>query len=194
MSRGQPKAAKYERERTGIFRRRRNVKILHKGAELLANYGYIVYSSRGNRRMYFCGENFRICHPMNSSRSMLLQASAQEKGKPLDRSCAHETVPKQRKLSGRKPAIAEQSVRRQETGVETHGASGMQVRRTAVSTAETRRKDECVGRALPVAFGISAPSSVRKRHFYPIGIGPLPGGPLSRVRLEPCFRSRWSWQ
>ena len=29
----------------------------------------------------FCGENFRICHPMNSSRSMLLQASAQEKGK-----------------------------------------------------------------------------------------------------------------
>ena len=54
--------------------------------------------------------------------------------------------------------------------METHGASGMQVRRTAVSTAETRRKDECVGRALPVAFGISAPSSVRKRRFFiPLG-------------------------
>ena len=41
------------------------------------------------------------------------------KGKPLDRSCAHKTVPKQRKLSGRKPAIAEPtSVRRQEAGAE----------------------------------------------------------------------------
>ena len=57
---------------------------------------------------------------MYSNRSMPTgRLRRKRKGKPLDRSCAHKTVPKQRKLSGRKPVIADLSVRRQETGAET---------------------------------------------------------------------------
>ena len=57
---------------------------------------------------------------MYSNRSMPTgRLRRKRKGKPLDRSCAHKTVPKQRKLSGRKPVITEVfSVRRQEPGAE----------------------------------------------------------------------------
>ena len=50
---------------------------------------------------------------MYSNRSMSTgRLRRKRKGKPLDRSCAHKTVPKRRKPSGRKPVIAEKSVRR----------------------------------------------------------------------------------
>ena len=44
--------------------------------------------------------------------------------------------------------------------------SRVQVRRTAVQLPLCGKKDECVGRALPVAFGTDTPFFVRKRRIF----------------------------
>ena len=96
---------------------------------------------------------------MYSNRGMPLgRLWRKRKGKPLDRSCAHKTVPKQQKAVWAKASHC--GLNREKTGNgrgNRDSVSKVQVRRTAVSAAYCGEKDECVGRALPVAFGTGAP-------------------------------------
>ena len=105
---------------------------------------------------------------MYSNRGMPLgRLWRKRKGKPLDRSCAHKTVPKQQKAVWAKASHC--GLNREKTGNgrgNRDSVSKVQVRRTAVSAAYCGEKDECVGRALPVAFGTCAPfSSQEKQRF-----------------------------
>ena len=110
---------------------------------------------------------------MYSNRGMPLgRLWRKRKGKPLDRSCAHKTVPKQQKAVWAKASHC--GLNREKTGNgrgNRDSVSKVQVRRTAVSAAYCGEKDECVGRALPVAFfETSAPFFTWKTALF-ISIG-----------------------
>ena len=89
----------------------------------------------------FCGENFRICHPMNSSRSMLLQASAQEKGKTTrPELCAQDRSEAAKAVWTKVSHCGSDSVRRQETGAETKSLFPECKSEELLSAPHSRRK------------------------------------------------------
>ena len=86
---------------------------------------------------YFAFSPISYCHPMYSNRSMppgMLRRK--RKGKPLDRSCAHKTVPKQQKAVWAKASHCGLNREKTGNGRGNRGSvSRVQVRRTAVSAA-----------------------------------------------------------
>ena len=135
---------------------------------------------------------------MYSNRGMPLgRLWRKRKGKPLDRSCAHKTVPKQQKAVWAKASHC--GLNREKTGNgrgNRDSVSKVQVRRTAVSAAYCGEKDECVGRALPVAFGTGAPFFLTGKAAYFVSVEIRP--PFCqewrtfvspKAVCAPCFRS-----
>ena len=112
----------------------------------LAKRTHIVYSiRRKSTRFCFFHPQYTISysHPMYSNQGMPLgRLWRKRKGKPLDRSCAHKTVPKQQKAVWAK-ASHYGSIFREKTGNGRGNhilISRVQVRRTAVSAASAAKR------------------------------------------------------
>ena len=106
----------------------------------LAKRTHIVYSiRRKSTRFCFFHPQYTISysHPMYSNRSMPPgRLRRKRKGKPLDRSCAHKTVPKQQKAVWAKASHCGLNREKTGNGRGNRGSvSRVQVRRTAVSVA-----------------------------------------------------------